>query len=225
MAEADVYGGEHPVEFALKRHPVHRELEALSPEEKDEMPKKQLIKKMGDIFYTQILRNAVGYDAQPRSDAEKEKAMKFRQAVEKVYIPYEKDHDKYFDEDRMMKYEAKRQWAEEFEVGKHDINEPNPKAIQFLEEMGALDRPKKVAPLVLPVLPPQQKRSDPRYPNPNKTRACWDNFIDFQRCIKLKGKEHEPCMYFREEYQNYCFIDDVREWYSQIHDGTFPVKI
>ena len=27
---------------------------------------------------------------------------------------------------------------------------------------------------------------DPRFPNMNQTRNCWQNYVDFHRCQKLK---------------------------------------
>ena len=32
---------------------------------------------------------------------------------------------------------------------------------------------------------------DPRFPNQNQTRNCWQNYVDFHRCQKLK-----VCFYF-----------------------------
>ena len=29
---------------------------------------------------------------------------------------------------------------------------------------------------------------DPRFPNMNQTRNCWQNYVDFHRCQKLKVK-------------------------------------
>ena len=30
---------------------------------------------------------------------------------------------------------------------------------------------------------------DPRFPNQNQTKNCWQNYVDFHRCQKLKGEE------------------------------------
>ena len=29
---------------------------------------------------------------------------------------------------------------------------------------------------------------DPRFPNQNQTRNCWQNYVDFHRCQKIKVK-------------------------------------
>jgi hypothetical protein len=34
---------------------------------------------------------------------------------------------------------------------------------------------------------------DPRFPNQNQTRACWQNYVDYHRCINLKGEDYKPC--------------------------------
>ena len=33
---------------------------------------------------------------------------------------------------------------------------------------------------------------DPRFPNMNQTRNCWQNYVDFHRCQKLKVKSLKP---------------------------------
>uniref|UniRef100_A0A2K6G387 Cytochrome c oxidase subunit 6B2 n=1 Tax=Propithecus coquereli TaxID=379532 RepID=A0A2K6G387_PROCO len=48
--------------------------------------------------------------------------------------------------------------------------------------------------------PPRGKWStppfDPRFPNQNQTRNCYQNFLDFHRCVKTmkrRGKSEQPC--------------------------------
>ena len=38
---------------------------------------------------------------------------------------------------------------------------------------------------------------DPRFPNQNQTRNCWQNYVDFHRCQKLKViiKSVKGCQY------------------------------
>ncbi|XP_056681711.1 uncharacterized protein LOC100020481 isoform X6 [Monodelphis domestica] len=59
---------------------------------------------------------------------------------------------------------------------------------------------------------------DPRFPNQNQTRNCYQNFLDFHRCTKImkrRGKDSSPCDYYRK----------VQRWTDQIREGTFPGKI
>ncbi|XP_028635303.1 cytochrome c oxidase subunit 6B2 isoform X2 [Grammomys surdaster] len=37
---------------------------------------------------------------------------------------------------------------------------------------------------------------DPRFPNQNQTRNCYQNFLDYHRCMKTmnrRGKNTQPC--------------------------------
>merc|ERR1711862_44454 len=45
---------------------------------------------------------------------------------------------------------------------------------------------------------------DARFPNQNQTRNCYQNFLDFHRCQKVKGESHKPCLYFKRVYQSLC---------------------
>uniref|UniRef100_A0A8C0ZVP0 Cytochrome c oxidase subunit 6B2 n=1 Tax=Castor canadensis TaxID=51338 RepID=A0A8C0ZVP0_CASCN len=48
--------------------------------------------------------------------------------------------------------------------------------------------------------PPREKWAtppfDPRFPNQNQTRNCYQNFLDYHRCLKSmnrRGKSTQPC--------------------------------
>uniref|UniRef100_A0A4X2K2L3 Cytochrome c oxidase subunit n=1 Tax=Vombatus ursinus TaxID=29139 RepID=A0A4X2K2L3_VOMUR len=80
--------------------------------------------------------------------------------------------------------------------------------------------------------PPAQRPStppfDPRFPNQNQTRNCYQNFLDFHRCTKTmrkKGKDTSPCDYYRKVFQALCPLSWVQRWNEQIQEGTFPGKI
>lgn len=45
---------------------------------------------------------------------------------------------------------------------------------------------------------------DARFPNTNQTKNCWQNFIDFHKCIKAKGEDHAACQYFKRNYKSLC---------------------
>ena len=45
---------------------------------------------------------------------------------------------------------------------------------------------------------------DPRFPNQNQTKNCWQNYVDFHRCQKLKGEEYEPCQFFYRNFRTVC---------------------
>lgn len=45
---------------------------------------------------------------------------------------------------------------------------------------------------------------DARFPNTNQTKNCWQNYLDFHRCSKVKGDDHSVCMYFKKTYKSLC---------------------
>lgn len=66
---------------------------------------------------------------------------------------------------------------------------------------------------------------DPRFPNQNQTRYCYQSFLDFYRCQKIRGKDYEPCQYFKTTYNQMCPNAWVEKWQEQMAKGTFPVEI
>lgn len=66
---------------------------------------------------------------------------------------------------------------------------------------------------------------DPRFPNQNQTKYCYQSYLDFHRCTALKGKDYEPCEYFRRVFKSICPNAWVEKWDTQIEEGRFPGKI
>merc|ERR1712227_109741 len=66
---------------------------------------------------------------------------------------------------------------------------------------------------------------DPRFPNTNQAKNCWQNFVDYHRCIKIKGEDYEPCNYFRNAYGTLCPGTWVEKWTAEVEEGTFAGKI
>ncbi|XP_006150415.1 cytochrome c oxidase subunit 6B2 [Tupaia chinensis] len=69
---------------------------------------------------------------------------------------------------------------------------------------------------------------DPRFPNQNQTRNCYQNFLDYHRCRKRasrRGKSMQPCEYYFRVYRSLCPASGVRRWNEQIREGTFAGKI
>lgn len=66
---------------------------------------------------------------------------------------------------------------------------------------------------------------DPRFPNQNQTRYCYQSFVDFNRCQKIKGEDYEPCEYFKKVYTTICPNSWIEKWTDQIENGIFPGKI
>lgn len=34
---------------------------------------------------------------------------------------------------------------------------------------------------------------DARFPNQNQTKHCWQNYVDYHKCILAKGEDFKPC--------------------------------
>ncbi|XP_074638135.1 uncharacterized protein LOC141896724 [Acropora palmata] len=66
---------------------------------------------------------------------------------------------------------------------------------------------------------------DARFPYTNQTKNCWQNFVDFHRCSKKLGEEHESCKYFKRVYTSLCPKGWVDNWNDQVEAGTFPGRI
>ncbi|KAG8197658.1 hypothetical protein JTE90_001587 [Oedothorax gibbosus] len=66
---------------------------------------------------------------------------------------------------------------------------------------------------------------DPRFPNTNQTKNCWQNYIDYHRCRKVKGEDHAPCDYFKKVYSSLCPNSWIDRWDTQIEEGRFPGRI
>jgi len=66
---------------------------------------------------------------------------------------------------------------------------------------------------------------DPRFPNQNQTKHCYSSFVDYKRCVKVRGEEYSPCEYFKKAYTSLCPFAWVEKWEDQISEGKFPSKI
>ena len=50
----------------------------------------------------------------------------------------------------------------------------------------------------------QTVQFDARFPNMNQTKNCWQNYVDFHKCIKAKGEDYPVCEYFKRSYKSLC---------------------
>ncbi|RWS22023.1 cytochrome c oxidase subunit 6B1-like protein [Leptotrombidium deliense] len=81
-------------------------------------------------------------------------------------------------------------------------------------------------------LSPEEKRAklagppyDPRFPNQNQTRNCYQNYLDYHRCIKIKGQDYKPCEWYRNAYVALCPDFWYQKWDEQREKGTFAGRI
>ncbi len=66
-------------------------------------------------------------------------------------------------------------------------------------------------------------RFDPRFPNTNQAKNCFVNFVDYHRCIKLKGADYKECDYFKQASNSLCPNQWLEKYEEQLENGSFPV--
>ncbi|KAJ3262801.1 Cytochrome c oxidase subunit 6B [Chytriomyces hyalinus] len=63
---------------------------------------------------------------------------------------------------------------------------------------------------------------DARFPNQNQTKNCWQNYVDYFKCVANKGEDYAPCTQFKKVYTSLCPIKWVETWDEQRDEGKFP---
>ncbi|EDS36969.1 cytochrome c oxidase,-subunit VIb [Culex quinquefasciatus] len=76
-----------------------------------------------------------------------------------------------------------------------------------------------------PALPLKAAPFDPRFPNTNQTKYCYQSYLDFHRCEKVKGKGANVCQYFKNCFADLCPNAWVSKWDDQRAEGTFAGRI
>ncbi|KAF2214622.1 hypothetical protein CERZMDRAFT_105200 [Cercospora zeae-maydis SCOH1-5] len=66
---------------------------------------------------------------------------------------------------------------------------------------------------------------DARFPNQNQTKHCWQNYVDYHKCILAKGEDFKPCRQFYLAYRSLCPASWTERWDDQRENGTFPTKL
>lgn len=72
---------------------------------------------------------------------------------------------------------------------------------------------------------------DARFPNVNQTRACWQNYIDYWKCVRLTSPSRSFddeegaaawCKGFWRAAQITCFSSTIERWEQARQDGISP---
>ncbi|KAG7730058.1 hypothetical protein KL933_001138 [Ogataea haglerorum] len=63
---------------------------------------------------------------------------------------------------------------------------------------------------------------DARFPQQNQTKHCYQSYLDYHKCVALKGEDFAPCKVFLSTFQSLCPTSWVDEWDEQRANGTFP---
>lgn len=63
---------------------------------------------------------------------------------------------------------------------------------------------------------------DARFPNTNQTKHCWQNYVDYYKCIDARGEDFAPCKQFQKAYRSLCPNEWIANWDSQREEGRNP---
>lgn len=66
---------------------------------------------------------------------------------------------------------------------------------------------------------------DPRFPNANQTKNCWQNYVDYHLCVAAKGEDYTPCSYFKRTYKILCPQAWVERWDETREEGKFAADL
>ncbi|OAJ36979.1 hypothetical protein BDEG_21070 [Batrachochytrium dendrobatidis JEL423] len=54
------------------------------------------------------------------------------------------------------------------------------------------------------------------------TRNCWQNYVDFHKCVQAKGEDFQPCQEFKAIYRSLCPTNWTDQWDEQREENVFP---
>ncbi|KAL4870120.1 hypothetical protein BDV12DRAFT_166631 [Aspergillus spectabilis] len=64
---------------------------------------------------------------------------------------------------------------------------------------------------------------DARFPQQNQTKHCWQNYVDYHKCVTAKGEDFRPCRQFYLAFRSLCPKAWTDRWDTQ--RGTFLPSI
>ncbi|KAG9037445.1 Cytochrome c oxidase subunit 6B [Tulasnella sp. UAMH 9824] len=67
--------------------------------------------------------------------------------------------------------------------------------------------------------------SVPRFPNANQTKNCFQNYVDYHKCISAKGEDFAPCKQFLRAYHSLCPNEWISRFDEQREAGAFPASL
>ncbi|PGH36772.1 cytochrome c oxidase subunit 6b [[Emmonsia] crescens] len=57
------------------------------------------------------------------------------------------------------------------------------------------------------------------------TKHCWQNYVDYHKCIIAKGEDFRPCKQFYLAYRSLCPKGWTDRWDDQRESGNFPARL
>ncbi|TPX21678.1 Cytochrome c oxidase subunit 6B [Coccidioides immitis] len=114
-----------------------------------------------------------------------------------------------------------------WEIPDADPEEPvETKPFKFVTGMLNVPLPKPPGDCKKPVLIDDNTAGfDARFPNQNQTKHCWQNYVDYHKCILAKGEDFKPCRQFFLAYRSLCPKSWTDRWDDQRDAGNFPVRL
>ncbi|KAF3388873.1 Cytochrome c oxidase subunit 6B [Penicillium rolfsii] len=66
---------------------------------------------------------------------------------------------------------------------------------------------------------------DARFPQQNQTKHCWQNYVDYYKCVNAKGEDFRPCRQFYHAFRSLCPKAWTDRWDAQREAGNFPAHL
>ncbi|OJJ47175.1 hypothetical protein ASPZODRAFT_132132 [Penicilliopsis zonata CBS 506.65] len=66
---------------------------------------------------------------------------------------------------------------------------------------------------------------DARFPQQNQTKHCWQNYVDYYKCVNAKGEDFRPCTQFFHAFRSLCPKAWTDRWDTQREAGNFPARL
>ncbi|KAF8454565.1 cytochrome c oxidase, subunit VIb [Terfezia claveryi] len=63
------------------------------------------------------------------------------------------------------------------------------------------------------------------FPRRPRELDCWQNYVDYYKCINAKGEDFAPCKQFFHAYRSLCPSEWIGRWDTQRETGNFPHKL
>ncbi|KAI9318560.1 cytochrome c oxidase, subunit VIb [Dichotomocladium elegans] len=60
------------------------------------------------------------------------------------------------------------------------------------------------------------------FPNTNQTKHCWQNYVDYYKCVNARGEDFAPCKQFYRAFHSLCPNEWIAKWDDQRESGTNP---
>ncbi|KAE8130809.1 cytochrome c oxidase, subunit VIb [Aspergillus pseudotamarii] len=59
----------------------------------------------------------------------------------------------------------------------------------------------------------------------SRTKHCWQNYVDYYKCVTAKGEDFRPCRQFYHAFRSLCPKAWTDRWDTQREAGNFPVRL